>query len=188
MHNRNERIQYYILIILFLFPAMFIQSSLAQESSNFLNYDNPTLQITMIYPLHWQKIEKHNGVTFVAPRDINSHICCQISVTVSNAPVSNVPSDIMLGLLADKTIEQLNKTRQHFQLVNFTPIFIGQTQLAQKIVYRFYEQGLGTLQAMDIGTIKGDKVYVIRYIADKVNYSTHLLVIDKMIESFRIYA
>jgi len=98
--------------------------------------------------------------------------------------VDNI-SDIKPITLAQYANDTINDIRQDFKIIELdTNSSLGGNP-AFKLVYTGIEEGVN-LQAMLILTIKGDKAYIISYIAEPTKFSFYLPTLQNMINSFQI--
>jgi hypothetical protein len=89
---------------------------------------------------------------------------------------------ITLAQYANGTISDLG---QDFKIVELDTNATLADNPAYKLVYTGVEEGVD-LQAMLILTIKGDKAYIISYIAEPTKFSHYLPNLQKMINSLQI--
>jgi eukaryotic-like serine/threonine-protein kinase len=160
----------------------------SKNSSNFLTYENPIFGIKILYPISWDKQENTSSsnndstlfdiVTFSPPFKNSSDIIGKLVVKVHDI------SDIKPITLAKYANDSISDLRQDFR-VNESNATLASNH-AYKIVYTGLEANVD-LQAMMVMTIKGDRAYIISYIAEPEKYSYYLPTIQKMIDSFEIF-
>lgn len=160
---------------------------LAQTNTNFTIYRSPVYGIQLQYPSDWEKQE--NGttqdtqtdvVTFLSPV-VNSN--ANLDITVDN--ISD-EKGILLTQYANQSIADLKQSLTNLKLIESTSKGVVIAGIpAYKTVYTSSD-GNTILQTMEIGMIKGDKVYVLTYEAPVQEYSKYLPIIQKMIDSFQI--
>jgi serine/threonine-protein kinase len=102
--------------------------------------------------------------------------------------IDNPPSDLNLNLSEyfSRLTNDYKARLEDFKVIESntnSSILAGKP--AYKLVYSDEEDEIH-YKTLDIGTIIGDKVYSIRYIAKEEQYSEYLPTIQKMINSFKI--
>lgn len=169
----------YILATTLILPAF----AISNINNAFSTYSNVRLGIKIDYPTNWYKQDKINGVRFIAAPDSKVGICCQASITIS--PLGRY-GGATLEELANQTINKYTHTMLGFVLINSQSITIAGNLPAQRIVYKFIVPTAGNMEAMDIGAIKGQSVYIVQYFALAAKYQSNLPLIQKMIDSLQI--
>jgi photosystem II reaction center protein PsbP len=169
------------------------QQAIAQKTattmSSFLTYHNSTYGINIQYPSDWlyKGSEISNDsvqsiVTFASPTLFTSNSNKSVPVvTVGIEKLSfyNVPLDLYTNL----TINHLRKSELGFSLLGSSDVSFAGIKPAHKIVFTS-DSGRKT---MAVYAIKGDKAYIIDYIAESDStYSNYGLIAQKMIDSFQI--
>jgi hypothetical protein len=169
------------------------QQAMAQKTAttmpSFLTYHNSTYGINIQYPSDW--LYKGNEisndsvqsiVTFASPLLFTSNSNKSIPVVtvgIEKLPFYNVPLDLYTNL----TINQLRKSDPGFSLLGSNDVSFAAIKPAHKIVFTS-DSGRKT---MAVYAIKGDKAYIIDYIAGSgATYSNYGLIAQKMIDSFQI--
>jgi hypothetical protein len=169
------------------------QKAMAQKTAttmpSFLTYHNSTYGINIQYPSDW--LYKGNEisndsvqsiVTFASPLLFTSNSNKSIPVVtvgIEKLPFYNVPLDLYTNL----TINQLRKSDPGFSLLGSNDVSFAAIKPAHKIVFTS-DSGRKT---MAVYAIKGDKAYIIDYIAGSgATYSNYGLIAQKMIDSFQI--
>ena len=160
-------------------------------NNNMLTYENSTYGMRMQYPSDWHKEENVssgsdnnsmlvNVVRFSSPFKNTSDTTSEsLDLKVDNI------SDIKPITLAQYANDTINDIRQDFKIIELdTNSSLGGNP-AFKLVYTGIEEGVN-LQAMLILTIKGDKAYIISYIAEPTKFSFYLPTLQNMINSFQI--
>ena len=165
------------------------QTLLAQSApANLLTYQNSTAGITLQYPSNWVKQE--NGtrqdtqtdlVTFTPPT-INSN--ASLDITVDDI------TDSMGTTLAQYASDEIGSLKQQFASNDFKLIESKSSIIlaglpAYRIVYTSVDQNT-TTKDMEIGAIKGGKVYLLTYEAGPNEYDKYLPIALKMIDSFKL--
>ncbi len=142
----------------------------------------------MQYPSSWVKQE--NGtrqdtqtdlVTFTPPT-INSN--ASLDVTVDD--IADSPGTTLAQYAGDE-IGSLKQqyANNDFKLIESKTSIILAGLPAYRIVYTSVDQNT-TTKDMEIGTIKGDKAYILTYEAGPNEYDKYLPIALKMIDSFQI--
>ncbi|MGB6674642.1 MAG: PsbP-related protein [Candidatus Nitrosopolaris sp.] len=165
------------------------QTLLAQSApANLLTYQNSTAGITLQYPSNWVKQE--NGtrqdtqtdlVTFTPPT-INSN--ASLDITVDDI------TDSMGTTLAQYASDEIGSLKQQFASNDFKLIESKSSIIlaglpAYRIVYTSVDQNT-TTKDMEIGAIKGGKVYLLTYETGPNEYDKYLPIALKMIDSFKL--
>jgi eukaryotic-like serine/threonine-protein kinase len=165
------------------------QTLLAQTApANLLTYQNSTAGIKLQYPSDWVKQE--NGtrqdtqtdlVTFTPPT-INSN--ASLDITVDDI------TDSLGTTLAQYASGDIGSLKQQFASNDFKLIESKSSIIlaglpAYRIVYTSVDQNT-TTKDMEIGAIKGGKVYLLTYEAGPNEYDKYLPIALKMIDSFKL--
>jgi eukaryotic-like serine/threonine-protein kinase len=169
--------------------AIMSQTLLAQSApANLLTYQNSTAGIKLQYPSNWVKQE--NGtrqdtqtdlVTFTPPT-INSNASLDITVDdITDSPGTT---------LAQYASDDMGSLKQQFASNDFKLIESKSSIIlaglpAYRIVYTSVDQNT-TTKDMEIGAIKGGKVYLLTYEAGPNEYDKYLPIALKMIDSFKL--
>jgi hypothetical protein len=168
--------------------AIMPHTVLAQTTpANLLTYQNSTFGIKIQYPSNWEKQE--NGtrqdtqtdiVTFLSPV-INSRANLDVSIDDISGE-----KGISLTQYANQNIADLNQSLPDAKLIasNTNNVVIAGLP-AYRMVYTSAD-GNTILKTMEIGAMKGDKVYILTYEAAMQEYAKYLPVIQRMIDSFQI--
>jgi serine/threonine-protein kinase len=169
--------------------AIMSQTLLAQSApANLLTYQNSTAGIKLQYPSNWVKQE--NGtrqdtqtdlVTFTPPT-INSN--ASLDITVDDI------TDSVGTTLAQYASDEIGSLKQQFASNDFKLIESKSSIIlaglpAYRIVYTSVDQNT-TTKDMEIGAIKGSKVYLLTYEAGPNEYDKYLPIALKMIDSFKL--
>jgi eukaryotic-like serine/threonine-protein kinase len=168
--------------------AIMPHTLLAQTTpANLLTYQNSTFGIKLQYPSNWEKQE--NGtrqdtqtdiVTFLSPV-INSRANLDVSIDDISGE-----KGISLTQYANQNIADLNQSLPDAKFIasNTNNVVIAGLP-AYRMVYTSAD-GSTILKTMEIGAMKGDKVYILTYEAAMQEYAKYLPVIQRMIDSFQI--
>jgi hypothetical protein len=168
--------------------AIMPHTLLAQTTpANLLTYQNSTFGIKIQYPSNWEKQE--NGtrqdtqtdiVTFLSPV-INSRANLDVSIDDISGE-----KGISLTQYANQNIADLNQSLPDAKLIASNTNNVAIAGLpAYRMVYTSAD-GNTILKTMEIGAMKGDKVYILTYEAAMQEYAKYLSVIQRMIDSFQI--
>jgi eukaryotic-like serine/threonine-protein kinase len=158
-----------------------ISQILTQE--NFRPYESPRFGIKIQYPETWQEQDINNPVTkevvaFVSPKqsDVDKF---QEKVTISVEEFSGT-----LDEFSKSSVQEINKNIPNAKIVSKSETSFA-NKLGSKLVFTG-KIGENSLQNLQVFTLKGDKAYVITYIAEKDNYDDFIKTVEKMIKSFEI--
>ena len=169
--------------------AIISQTLLAQSApANLLTYQNSSAGIKLQYPSNWVKQE--NGtrqdtqtdlVTFTPPT-INSN--ASLDITVDDI------TDSVGTTLAQYASDEIGSLKQQFanndfKLIESKSSIILAGLPAYRIVYTSVDQNTPT-KDMEIGAIKGGKVYLLTYEAGPNEYDKYLPIALKIIDSFKL--
>jgi serine/threonine-protein kinase len=161
------------------------------NNNKMLTYENSTYGMRMQYSSDWHKEENvsigsDNNSTLVDVVKFNSP-SKNISDTFSESldiKVDNI-SDIKPITLAQYANDTITDLGQDFKIVESDTNATIADNPAYKLVYTGVEVGVD-LQAMLILTVKGDKAYIISFIAEPTKFSYYLPTLQNMIDSFQI--
>ena len=180
-----------IVIISYVYPTVATkQTVFAQQTTksttNFLPYVNSTYGIKLQYPSSWDKEE--NGtrqdtetdvVTFYPPA-VNSNASLDISID----DISD-EKGIALAQYTSSGVSDLKQSLKNFKLVGLSTNSVLAGLPAYKSIYTYADQN-AIFKDMEIGTIKGDKAYILTYEAGVNEYDKYLPIIQELINSFQI--
>jgi hypothetical protein len=162
-----------------------------QTTSDILTYQNSSYGIRIQYPANWTKdqgdFDPNDDITdivefsspFVSTSDSEPET---LGISIEQFTDENMNLDEY----ANSLISYYKETLTGFNLVESdtnTSIIAGKP--AYKLVYTDVEDETN-YKTLEIGTIIGDKVYYIEYIAEAEKYSGYLPTIQMMIDSFEI--
>ena len=167
-------------------------SPLPPTTSDILTYQNSSYGITIQYPTNWTKDEQDfdpngtatNIVALISP--LTSRFD-RYSETLYLSMERLTDQNMTLGEYAISQITDYNKTLTDFNLIELnTNITLGEdNKPAYRLIYTDRDDGIN-YKTMEIGTIIGDKVYYIEYIAEEKKYSNYMPTIQRMINSLEI--
>jgi hypothetical protein len=180
-----------IVIISYVYPTVATkQTVFAQQTTksttNFLPYVNSTYGIKLQYPSSWDKEENgtkqdtETDVVTFSPPAINSN--ASLDVTIDS--ISD-EKGIALAQYASSGVSDLKQSLKSFKLVGLTTNNVLAGLPAYKSIYT-YVDGNTIFKDMEIGAIKGDKVYILTYEAGINEYDKYLPVIQELINSFQV--
>ena len=158
-------------------------------SSNFIVYQNVTMNIKIEYPAVW-KIAEHNSANnklleFIAPPESHMDIFPPV-VTVS---VRNLTSNnVTLAIYTKENLDEAKRSLPNFQLVESNDTTLDGLK-AHRMVYTFVSSNPSAqlhFQTMNIWAIKDDRVYTFTYSDSRSEYTRHIPIIQKMIDSFKV--
>jgi hypothetical protein len=169
------------------------------KNNSFRTYENPAYGIQIQYPSTWIVYaddvfsdNDHNNdasidiVSFLGPVKSNKEAYApSLYISIDNPPS---PSDLNLNLneYLTRITNDYEAGLKEFKVIESdtnSSILAGKP--AYKLVFTDEEDEI-YYKTMDIGTIIGDKVYSIRYAAEKEQYSDYLPTVQKMINSLNI--
>jgi YVTN family beta-propeller protein len=160
------------IISIILFFNLSITES-ASFSDNFIIYEDPFNGIKISYPSSWDKIENGNNVTFETNNSVN--------VTLN---VLNYTTGLIHDFVYEK-IRTLNYSLIDFKILDLNATDSNNYKTAFNINYIF-RSGHQYFKVLENLIFSDDKVYTIRYSAERELYSLYLPIIQKMIETFQI--
>jgi S1-C subfamily serine protease len=162
-----------------------------EEEEDLPSFENNSYGITIQYPANWTKDEEDldptdpitNIVTFSAPFDSRlDQYSENFGISIENLTDTNMT----LEEYADSLIANYNETLTDFKLIESnTNSTLGGSNPAYRLVYSDREDDT-SYRTMEVGTIIGDKVYFIEYIAEEENYSDYLPIVYTMVDSLEI--
>jgi hypothetical protein len=163
------------------------------NNNTFKLYENATYAIHIQYPFNWT-IEEGDAYPDDGYTDIVSFFA-----PVGNDPESEVPSlYISIDSLSSNRNENLSEyltttindyysDSEDFKVIESNANSILGGKPAYKLVFTDVYDDDTSYKSMEIGTIIGDKLYLLSYEAeDEKQFSEYLPIIQKMIDSFRI--
>jgi len=158
----------------------------------FYTYYNPVYGIKIQYPSNWsldnKQILLYDDLTKIVgfikdPKEMTGDFL----ISVHNLTNKYESRGIDLEELLNHTIDYYKKYYRDFNLIESSKsVTLGD---ASNIAYRIVwidKEGQYTIKTMQMGTIKGNLAYIIRYYAELEEYSNNLPLIEKMIKSIRI--
>lgn len=157
---------------------------LAQHTTtaNLLTYENSTNDIKLQYPSSWVKnltVSSPDVVTFY-PRGNSS-----AELTVSVDDISD-EKGIPLAQYASDSNDAIKHENKDFKLLGSTTNNTLAGLPAYKSIYSYAGDNNTKVQGMEIGAIKGNKVYIVTYEAGPNEYDKYLPIIQQLIKSFQI--
>jgi len=156
---------------------------LAQRTAtpNILAYENSTNDIKLQYPSNWYKIVNASSVVVAFIPRANSNA----SINVMTDDISDVKG-IPLAQYASQKFSAFKHQFQDFKLVGSTTNNTLAGLPAYKSIYSYTGDNNSKVQGMEIGAIKGDKVYIVTYEAGPNEYHKYLPIVQQLIKSFQI--
>jgi eukaryotic-like serine/threonine-protein kinase len=164
--------------------AIMPHTLLAQTTpANLLTYQNSTFGIKIQYPSNWEKQE--NGTR----QDTQTDIVTFLSPLINSRANLDVSIDDISG---EKGISLTQYANQSIAAVPDVKLIASNTNNvviaglpAYRTVYSSTD-GNTILKTMEIGVMKGNKVYIVTYEAAMQEYAKYLPIIQRMIGSFQI--
>jgi len=171
-----------------------------KTNNSFRTYENPAYGIQIQYPSTWivyvgdvfsDNDDKNDAsidiVSFLGPVKSDTEAYApSLYISIDNPP--QPPSDLNLSLNECLTIitNDYEAGLKEFKVIESdTNSSILAGKAAYKLVFTDEEDEI-YYKTIDIGTVIEDKVYSIRYPAEKEQYSNYLPVVQKMINSLNI--
>jgi photosystem II reaction center protein PsbP len=146
--------------------------------TGFLMYENPTYGISMQYPSDWKiknTIISNNSTTQIVEFDTPSADSLLVTIVELDKPNYN------LKQFLDEKVQELNLYTDQVEEASTNAILASQP--AYSLIYTDTTEWH---EVKEVGTIIGDKVYILTYSTSTQNYSTYLAIVNKMIDSFQI--
>jgi len=175
-----------ITFCLSLAPTCHKQIAFAQQTTNLLTYENSSYGIKIQYPSNWEKQEngtkqgsETDAVSFLPPT-INSNASLDISID----DISD-EKGITLAQYANNSIGDLKQSLKDFKLISSNTNSVLAGLSAYKSIYTHADENT-TFKDLEVGTIKGDKVYILAYEAGLNEYDKYLPTIQQLTNTFQI--
>jgi serine/threonine-protein kinase len=174
----------YIVHLAIKHGTTFAQQQQQTTTTNFSTYENSTYAIRIQYPLDWDREDdgvngtETNVVAFSPPSSTNTNL------DVSIDDISD-QKGISLAQYASDSLSDV-KSSSNFNLVESST---NNALLAGLPAYRFtytYTDQNTNFKDTEIGAIKDNKVYTLRYEAGQNEYDKYLPIVQNMINSFQI--
>jgi eukaryotic-like serine/threonine-protein kinase len=151
-----------------------------------LTYENSTYGIKIQYPSSWDQEE--NGTRQDTETDVVTVYAPAINFSASlDISIDDISDEkgIALAQYANDGIIDLKQSLKDFQLIGSTTNNVLSGLPAYISIYTYVDENI-TFEDMEIGAIKGDKVYILTYEAGMNEYDKYLPIIQQMINSFQI--
>lgn len=168
------------------------------SSAGFLMYENPTYGISMQYPSDWRiknmtisiiknkkkkknmtrkkkRRKEYDNTTQIVEFDTPSADSLLVTIVKLDKPNYN------LKQFLDEKIQELNIYTDRVEEASTNSILANQP--AYSLIYT---DTTTWDKVKEVGTIIGDKVYILTYSTNTQNYSIYLATVDMMIDSFQI--
>jgi eukaryotic-like serine/threonine-protein kinase len=162
------------------------------NNSTYSTYENSTYGIRVQYPSDWSVQESNTTgtlikiATFFSPTGPDSDPTAGVTIYMDKLLRSTTTLNNYAHFVAFTDYE--NNTNFHaFKLLELntnSSILAGKPAYTLIGTYDLHSFGLQKL--MEVGTIIGDKVYYVQYIADAPRYTDYLPIVQKMIQSLVI--
>jgi hypothetical protein len=160
-------------------------------TSNFLAYENSTYGLKISYPANWTYYgtAEYGGfidiVIFQAPLEGRTDPSSALFMVSRDT----LPSDMSTSLkdYADSIIDQYKQSMRDFNLIESSTD--GSIKLLNRPAYRIVSTNVQddiTYKTLEIGTIIGNKVYLITYDAEEAEFSKYQPIVQDMINSFQV--
>jgi hypothetical protein len=169
-------------------------TTLQTNNDNYETYKNPDLKIKLYYPSVWRKFESDgpalSNIKGIVTFELLQEKRQQQTIAQEAPIVSIIAEDLHSNNISiDQFIKIQDDNFRHlfsdfdFKLENKTAVIIGDNH-AGKFEYTIvnpYSDGIRN--GMVIWIIRGDTVYMISYVAEQVQYSMYLPIVEKLIDS-----
>ena len=158
-------------------------------TARYLTYKNSMYGFEIQYPSNWEKIDfgqaieeddRHIVVTFLSPPEDALDIFREYLVI----QVGKLMFNRSLEQYVDTQINSLRDSLSDFGIVESNATTVAGNR-AHTIVYTF-KVGEDEYKMTEFWTIKGDKIYYLKYSTESEKSDNHGSTIRKMIDSFRI--
>jgi hypothetical protein len=158
-------------------------------TAGYLTYKNSMYGFEIQYPSNWEKIDfgqaieeddRHIVVTFLSPPEDALDIFREYLVI----QVGKLMFNRSLEQYVDTQINSLRESLPDFGIVESNATTVAGNR-AHTIVYTF-KVGEDEYKMTEFWTIKGDKIYYLKYSTESEKSDNHGSTIRKMIDSFRI--
>ena len=165
-------------------PQNLASSSLQQQQSSFLTYENPTYGFSLQYPSTWQKTEQPEAGRVVSFDEINKGV--QVYIKFDKLPSQYAT----LTQYVNTLVNQLGNDRKDFSLIEYYPNLTLHNNPAYKVVYLSTKKvgvNIGThYETMRLWMIKDDNVYTLVYVTQPNLFPQYLPIANNMLKSFKI--
>jgi PsbP-like protein len=169
-------------------------SSIVPNSSNLTNailtYQNNSYGIRIQYPANWtkseQELDPNDNVTNIVALSsplLSTFDNFSETLAISTETLSN--QNMTLKEYATSLVTDYNKTLTDFKLIDLNTKVVLGGKPAYGLTYTDREDNINYKTA-EIGTIIGDRIYYVEYIAEEKQYSDYLPKIKMMIDSLQI--
>jgi len=169
-----------------LAPTFHKQIAFAQQTTNLLTYENSSYGIKIQYPSTWEKQENGtkqgsviDAVTFLPPTT-NSNASLDVSID----DISD-EKGITLSQYANNGIGDLKQSLKDFKLISSNTNSVLAGLSTYKLIYTHTDENT-TFKDLEVGVMKGAKVYVLVYEAGLNEYDKYLPTIQQLINTFQI--
>ena len=161
-----------------------------QTTSDILTYQNGSYGIKIQYPANWTKDEgdfdPNDDITNIVEFSPPFESSLEGDLETLGISIEEVTDQNMtLDEYANSLFTDYKETLTNFNIIEYDTNSILSKRPAYKLVYTDVEDDTN-YKTMEIGTIIGDKVYYIEYIAEEETYTHYLPTIQMMINSFEI--
>ena len=180
-----------IVIISYVYPTVATkQTVFAQQTTksttNFLPVCKFHIRNKTTISFQWDKEENgtrqdtETDVVTFSPPAINSNASLDITIdSISDE------KGIALAQYASSGVSDLKQSLKNFKSVGLTTNSVLAGLPAYKSIYTYVDQNT-IFKDMEIGAIKGDKVYILTYEAGMNEYDKYLPITQELINSFQV--
>ena len=152
--------------------------------SDFLSYDDIISGFSIKYPSNWQ-LEQHidKSVTFIAPRESNLD-SFPAGLGIMSKKIS---SNLTLVAITQKQLSTLKSLYPDIRILeSIDTTFLGQP--AHKLTFTATDNTQTLRKAMQLWFKADTRTYLITYKASNEKFSNFLPVVERMLNSFYVYA
>lgn len=155
--------------------------------AHFLTYYNSTYDLKIQYPYNWTIDQKqsllYDDVTKIVGfiNDPNE-LAGDFLISVHNLTSKYVNQTISVAELLNRTVEYYKGYYHDFNLIESS---YNTTNSVYRVVW-IDKEGPYTIKSMQIGSIVGNRAYLVRYYAELEEYPDNLSLLEKMLDSLTI--
>jgi serine/threonine-protein kinase len=161
-------------------PTQASGSATAAPTGTLATYENPTYGIRIEYPSDWTKQEQLAGtvVAFLAPRESGEDFVANVSILAQDLTAQ----PMTLDEYTNQTLGRIAQFVTDSVVLDSSAATLGGSP-GHKAVFTG-KQGTYGIQSMEVWTVKGDKAYLMLFVAAASRYPALLATAQEMIDSF----
>ena len=153
------------------------------QEATFSTYENSDSSIKIDYPSMWDYIENSvSDIEFYPPSP--DQLKAKIKLTITPLQ-SNL---ISLNSMVDATLKEKGKNLENFALLDSSPIPKSKGITTHKLIYSYNGPDNSKIIQLDYGTISGNNLYLLSFIADSKKFYDYLQIVDSMMASLSKYS